>query len=206
MDISRKLALEIFGLQDGKYTEKDLSDAYRKLAKVTHPDSGGETVLFRFVQECKEILEKGVSTSTDSNHKKYRSSGYTKQDTREEGNLSLEFVNQYFLMLHTIVQKYRINLIIASAKVCIYPIFRKSKQICLTISPTITFDEFLRVADKNFYDIITLPENFEKIKRFKVHVEFLGKPYKFLVKRNTTISAKHTAVLEPTSILNLTLK
>ena len=61
MDISLKLALSIFGLNEN-YSQSEISYAYRKLAKITHPDSGGDKNLFLLVKECKELLEKILKT------------------------------------------------------------------------------------------------------------------------------------------------
>ena len=48
MDISLKLALSIFGLNE-KYSQSEINSAYRRLAKITHPDSGGDNNIFLFV-------------------------------------------------------------------------------------------------------------------------------------------------------------
>ena len=55
MYVSRQMALEIFGLREN-FTEEKFNKTFRRLAKIVHPDTGGDENLFKFIMCCKEAL------------------------------------------------------------------------------------------------------------------------------------------------------
>lgn len=53
--MTRAEALELLGLQ-GSPSDKDIREAYRKLMKKVHPDSGGTDGLSRHLTEARDLL------------------------------------------------------------------------------------------------------------------------------------------------------
>lgn len=51
-------ALQIMGLKEG-YSDAELKGQFRRLAKKTHPDMGGNDTRFREVKEAYDLLRKG---------------------------------------------------------------------------------------------------------------------------------------------------
>jgi len=54
-DVNTQEAMSIMGLSYG-YTEQDVIDTYKRLAKKCHPDVGGTEHLFRLVSEARDVL------------------------------------------------------------------------------------------------------------------------------------------------------
>ena len=109
MNISRDLALEIFGLKDD-FSIQELNYAYRKLAKITHPDRGGDKNLFIFIKECKDILDNKPSTTCDS-YKNNNPPQHTKSYSKKTIILSIQELQDNFLDLDSFIAKYNIVVI-----------------------------------------------------------------------------------------------
>ena len=84
MRISRSMALEIFGLKED-FSESDLRREYRRLAKIVHPDTGGDEQLFKFVDSCKNVLINGENVSENAHEtNEHKSSSSNKNDAKSE--------------------------------------------------------------------------------------------------------------------------
>jgi curved DNA-binding protein CbpA len=57
IDISDMNPYEVFDLND-QYTFDELKDAYRRVARLVHPDKGGSQILFNKITECFKHLAK----------------------------------------------------------------------------------------------------------------------------------------------------
>lgn len=209
MDISRNLVLFIFGLKDD-YTKKELSEAYHHLAKLTHPDSGGDNNLFVFIKECKNVLDnKSQNNSHSLNNSQNTSANESKSYTKEKGYISLDTLYSIYYDLDDIMQKYDIDYIETYAKIYILPYFKQAMLQNFTVSPHSYFSEFLNFNRQliDFSEIIYLPEDFKKFKFFKIRVIFRGYIQEFVINiaKNSVkqIKVEHYKF---DSILNLSFK
>lgn len=70
-------ALRLLGL-DSNYSESDLKKAYRRMAKLSHPDAEtGDAERFKLVRNAYEILKTGSSSVTTNRGR---------QTVRKQGN------------------------------------------------------------------------------------------------------------------------
>lgn len=185
MDISINLALSIFGL-NGKYSQSEISSAYRKLVKITHPDSGGDKNLFLFVNECKDLLEKnfqnpffssGVSKKEDTNQQSKRKIAY----------IELDLLYEEYDILEKYMEEFNINDIYSNMYISINPIFKKALTKWKNYTLKYPFISFLESKRKEiiFKETICIPKEFEKYKFFNVSIRIEEKKYNFFIFKNT---------------------
>lgn len=124
MNISRDLALSVFGLKEG-YSEKELSEAYRRLAKITHPDSVGDNNLFVFIKECKDVLENNIQNSDNSVNSRKKDSSPQAKDIKIT-DISLDLLHEEYILLNKHMKAFHIRNIYTYVKVFIHPILKKS--------------------------------------------------------------------------------
>lgn len=186
MDISRKLALEIFGLQDGKYTECDLNSAYRKLSKIAHPDSGGNSTLFIFITECRNMLLVQPSQEKHENaEKKPTANKKTRKKIVRDISLFdlVSFMNDHFYLEDNVL----LNSVFLLVRVSVSPILRRNlnKDYDFCIKSNIA--DFIRNDLKlvTFNQNVSLSEEHCKYRFFKVTVYAGQKKFKYYAKANT---------------------
>ena len=186
MDISLKLALSIFGLNE-KYSQSDINSAYRRLAKITHPDSGGDSNLFLFIKECKESLEKSINTNYSS-AKTSMPPNSTQQNTVKYADIDLDLLYDEYNILDNYMEDFNIRDIVSNMYISIRPIFKNSLTKWKNYSLNYPFKYFLASNKKEilFKETIFLPKEFEKHKFLKVFVKIEEKEYHFYISPNSS--------------------
>ena len=178
MNISRDTALEIMGL-DENFSDSDLKKAYRRLAKIMHPDTGGDKKLFELLELCKNVITCGEESNKESQKSDFKKPSTSPQ--KENVYITLETLDNdypHYIKYHE--RKYNIVEIHMSLLIYIRPKFRKSLEKCIIVKsyvPYWEFDQNLGVV--KFNHTITIPEELQKFKKFKVRAEFLNKSYNF---------------------------
>lgn len=114
MDISKELALELYGLKDN-FTEDDLKQQFRRLSKITHPDTGGDANLFKFVTECRNVLM-GKSKEQTKNHNSSKAQSNssnnhnnTQKAKKEKANVRLKTLYDIYYDLDKYIDEYDIQ-------------------------------------------------------------------------------------------------
>lgn len=214
MDISRKLALEIFELQDGKYTETDVNSTYRKLSKIVHPDTGGNNNLFNFINECRKLL---LEQSPQNKEKNTDSKAYTPKKPRKKKvkDISLfdlvSFLNNHFYLEDDAI----LNSVFLLVRVSVSPIFKKKLHKDYDYSLKSAIADFLRsdLTLVTFNQNVFLPEEYKNYNIFKVTVYAGQKRYTYYTKANKqkTIVSKSAFFKQKiekcfTTKLNITLQ
>lgn len=186
MDISLNIALSIFGL-DEKYSQSEINSAYRKLAKITHPDTGGDKNLFLFIKECKQLLEKNITINNFS-FKTGTNSNPTPQNTVNSANIELNLLYEEYNLLEKYMKDYNIKNIVSNMYVSVRPIFKKSLTRWKNYSLQYPFEYFLASKQKEilFKETIYFPKEFEKYKFFKVFIQIEEKKYHFFISINAS--------------------
>lgn len=184
MNISRDLALEIFELKEG-FLKEDLAQAYRRLAKISHPDAGGNNILFLFIKECKEVLESPPQSSnkdsqeennTNRNTNNYSHEGEKSRESydnkKKVSDISLDLLYDEYYDLDDLMKDYSLRNIYLYAKVYIQPYFKRSLQQNFNITLITPFEDFLNFNRSlaNFTETIYLPKEFKKFKLFNVKI------------------------------------
>lgn len=209
MEVQRETALEVFGLKEG-FTQEELNKAFRKLSKVTHPDTGGDDNLFRFIMSCKETLSKKSSTnnSKTQTQKGYthqpKQEAYNKKSEKEEKNIYLNTLYKIYRRLHEYTSEYDIIEILGSARVYITPCRKKKESKSFNIQLEQSFKEFQNLGFAKFATTIVLPETFRKFKYFDVRVEFMGDTFNFILSMKSPFHiVKYRDIFEFNSIIEL---
>jgi len=149
---------------------------------MTHPDNGGCTNVFSFMTSCRDPLanptldvetSQSQQTVSPSNHKK------------KPSTISLPTLYDIFFSLYRYEGEYNITKITASAKVTMYPLFRKKLHQQFSVDVSVPFADFKKSAFVNLSGDIFFPENFNKFRIFRIRVEFLGDTHKFVVSNNS---------------------
>lgn len=198
MEISREIALEVFGLKDG-FTQDELNKEFRKLSKLVHPDVGGSEGLFKFIKCCKENL---VNNSASQVERKTQPPKKGKERARI--NLSILYDDYYDLGYYT--SKYEITEIYSKARVYITPTRDKKQSENISINLTQPFYEFRTLGFANFSATVTLPESFQKFKKFNVRVEFNGETFKFKISRKNPFHIVKDESVRFNTVLELNFK
>lgn len=214
MDISRKLALEIFELQDGKYTETDVNSTYRKLSKIVHPDAGGNNNLFNFINECRKLL---LEQSPQNKEKNTEPKAYTPKKPRKKKvkDISLfdlvSFLNNHFYLEDDTL----LNSVFLLVRVSVSPIFKNKLHKDYDYSLKSAIADFLRndLTLVTFNQNVFLPEEYKNYNIFKVTVYAGQKRYTYYTKANKqkTIISKSAFFKQKiekcfTTKLNITLQ
>lgn len=170
MEVSRQLALQIFGLENN-FTQDELNKRFINLCNLLHPDNGGDEKLFEFVKTCMNTLENNCTqilnkNTTDKNvGSVYLLTLYEHPHRRKE-------LNEY-------ASKYDILYIWCAAKISIIPCKNKKLQEIIFYEMAQDYKEFKLMGFLNFRAQIQMPEAFMKFKTFNVRVEFMEETYEF---------------------------
>lgn len=175
MEVSREIALEVFGLKDG-FTQDELNKEFKRLSKVVHPDVGGSANLFKFIKSCKETLANASGSQTESKTQE-------KKNGKERARINLSILYDDYYDLGYYTSKYEITEIYSKARVYITPTRDKKESENISINLTQPFYEFRTLGFANFSTTVKLPERFQKFKKFNVRVEFNGETFKFKISR-----------------------
>ena len=183
MEISRVTALEIFGLKED-FSESDLKREYRRLAKIVHPDTGGDEKLFKFLETCKNVLITGENafenTRETSNHKPGPCNSNAKAEKVNAWIHLKDLVEVYPDYLYKYEQMYNIFEIKASLLIYIQPRFRRNLEKCITLEAIIPYSELNRSLDIVKFNVtIKIPKEMQKFRKFKVRIKFLNSDYVF---------------------------
>lgn len=179
MKISRNTALEIFDLKEG-FTKEALKRSYRRLAKIVHPDSGGDPKLFILVETCKQILEGKIDQeNTESGEDISRKKQNRRQDNRERGNIRVSMMEEEYDFLEIYERRYNILDIEATVIVYIYPYLRNNLLKSYTILMTVPYRSFKDLGFVHLSKTIEIPQEIRYFRNFKIRVEFLGDTYSF---------------------------
>lgn len=165
MDVTRKTALEIFGLSEG-FTKEDVNRNFRRLSKIVHPDVGGDENLFKFIICCKEKL-------------------CDKKDKKVMG-VDLTILYKIYDDLDSYNIDYNQTYIFGGARIFITPCIRKNymrNQIVELVQP---FKQFKELNFVSFSATVKLPEELKNFNKFKICVNFMGKTYKFKLSMKKT--------------------
>ncbi len=170
MNVSRDIALEVFGLKEG-FTEKDIEAQYKKLAKITHPDAGGDDNLFRFVKECKNILTHSSSSSTQEQIERF----IILQQLYD----SCEVIGAEQTI--ETLEEFNVTEIRARLSIQISPLFRKDlTQVINQTLVTSTYD-FKLAQNVIFCSNIRYPKEIQKFSWFRISLNFLAASKKFII-------------------------
>ena len=185
MDISLKLALSIFGLND-TYSQSEINSAYHRLAKITHPDSGGDNNLFLFVKECRDLLEKNIQNTVFSS-KATTKTNTAPQNNVKFANIDLDMLYDEYDILADYMKEFNICDIISNMYISINPIFKKSLTKWKNYTLKCPFKSFLASHQREiiFEENIIISPEFEKYKFFKVFIQIEEKKYHFFISRNS---------------------
>lgn len=177
MNISRNIALEIFGLEEG-FSETDLAKEYRRLVKIVHPDTGGDEKLFRFIDSCRNTLKNGENVSEEDKGTKQEES---KSYESKSYYVDLETLETFYDYLYEYERKYNIEEIKASILIYIKPKYRSKPQKSCAIYTAIPYKNFKELGVVRISEIVKIPEEMKRFRKFSVRVEFLGDTFKFNV-------------------------
>lgn len=195
MDISKNLALAIFGLNE-KYSENDLSKSYHRLARIIHPDCGGDQNLFFLINECKEILEKNLQTSSNSfesfcenkaaNHSFFYTNHWPKEKNVQK-DIPLTTLYKEYDLLWQYPKYFHIKNIVSNIYISIEPIFKKSNVKHIDILLKSSFTDFYEACPNEivFEKTILIPKDFKEYNFFKVLVQIEEKKYIFFIFKNS---------------------
>lgn len=166
MEVSRKTALEIFGLKED-FTKEQLKKEFTRLTKVVHPDKGGCANLFRFVTCCKEEL-----LNPDSKEKK----GHW---------IDLKTLKSYVYCgeLNTLLKQYKIDTIYCDIRLSITPYRNEKYTTHMYHKLTYPFNCYQDIGNIRFSTTIKLPKEFDRFKKFKVKVEYKEETFEFVLSR-----------------------
>lgn len=197
MRVSRKTALEIMNLKEG-FTEQELKNQYRRLSKLTHPDTkNGDSNLFRFITCCNNtLLGKLEEDHTfDSSEKSTQSSNSTEQTTKKTYSISLptlyKITHDLFDNISNYERKYDISNIYSKATVYICPHRREDLKESFYIDLVTNYNNFKVAGYVPFVKEINLSASLKQFKKFNVEVTFLGKSFKFRI----TAKDKHKCII-----------
>lgn len=205
MNISTDLALFIFGLKT-TYSQNDVSEAYRRLAKITHPDSGGDNNLFILIKECKELLEKNIQNNTAPS-KNTTKTNPSPQNNVKNMNIELNMLYEQYDILEKYIKEFNISDITSNMYISINPIFKKSLSRWADLPLKSPFKSFLNTNQREiiFEETIRIPPKFEKYKFFKVFIQIEEKKYHFFISKNTFKEFTSLNAFKKTSTPNLFL-
>ena len=179
MEVNRKTALEIFGLNQNANKE-DINKSFKRLSKRVHPDTGGDENLFKFILYCKEVLLSGKSQENTSENYNYGREEHSKNQ-KERGSLSLKTLYDVYGRLYKITEEYDITHIRNAMVVYITPCKKKKLMECISLQTAQPFYEFQELGFARFIANINIPENLKKFKKFNIRVEMMGKKFEFKV-------------------------
>ena len=194
MEIPRKLALYVFNLKED-YTTQELKEASKKLAMISHPDSGGTNNLFAFINDCNEVLQQDNKNSNSNQNNTKSSSSNTQKTTNSYEFITLSELYELYAIIKESDDPNVFKNIISKATISIAPIFNRSLRVEHTHSLSRAYADFLKYAkDYLFFSVaIYLPERFDKYHFFKITLFIEEKKYVFLhnIRRVKTISSKN---------------
>lgn len=204
MEVTWQTALEIFGLKEG-FTKDELNKSFRRLSKVSHPDTGGDENLFRFIMSCKETLSKTNNSTTQTEKQQTQPQREeTKKPEKEKVYVELTTLYDIFYNLSKYTTEYDITDIRGVARVHITPCKNKKERRSINIEVQQYFKEFERLGFVNFATTLVLPETLKKFKKFNIQVEFMGKTFKFkLSMKNPFYIVKYAPFIGFNSIIEL---
>ena len=88
--LNLELAFQFLGINPDNYTYKEGLDRYRKLAKILHPDKGGDSQLFNILQNSWEIIKE--------NYKPELPIAYFREDFRYHNEVNyVRLIGIYYL-------------------------------------------------------------------------------------------------------------
>lgn len=191
MEISRELALEIFGLKES-FSQEELKKAYRRLSKITHPDSGGDENVFRLIGYCKETLENPNSNKSKNMHSNTNSqkTSTSTSNSTEKKRLYVSLPQLYdihydFMWKLDEFQDYIVKNNVAEIRsgisIYISPLFRKNITETMKYELNREMKQFLNSGFVQFTKTILIPERLKNYKKLRVHVEFMGETSYFII-------------------------
>lgn len=184
MDVSRQVALEIFGLRKN-FTKEEINKNFRRLSKIVHPDTGGDENLFKFIMCCKEILlDNSKINNIKKEEKEPKQSENRKGSNKKLAHININTLYDIYYDLDSYTNKYDIIDIMGSARIFIIPCKKQKYCDSKTISFSQPFREFEELNFVCFSKVVKLPEDLKKFKKFKIRVEFFGETFEFKVKMN----------------------
>lgn len=179
MRVPRNIALEVFGLKEN-FSKEELKREYKRLVKIVHPDTGGDENLFKFIENCKNILINGEKVQETNNHESNSCKNNT--ESEKEFSIDLEKLETYYPYGMEKLKKYNITEIEIFLSIYIRPLFKKSLERHLVVRRGIPYSKFNSITGVlKFAQTIKIPKEMQKFKIFKVRVEFLDDTYKFKV-------------------------
>lgn len=209
MNISRQLALEIFGLKEN-FTKEDVVRKFRGLSKIVHPDTGGDENLFKFIICCKETL---LNNSKANNASQTYEPPKPRESKKKSVFITLPDLYDFYYVLDIYSKQYDIIEIRGKARIfitpyVILPFITKQKYCESTIIKfSQPFSEFKELDFANFFATVKLSENLKKFQKFKIRVEFMGKTFNFKLTMNSPFHiVKYENILKFNSIIELTFK
>lgn len=180
MNISWDTALLVFGLKDN-FTQNELKTRYRSLSKITHPDTGGDENLFKFITACKEVLENNKDTSSNSSNQKRDSSYTSKQSSKETTNIKLRTLYDIIYDLNDYTDKYDIQIIHTQIDITVSS---RRKMNNMSVNLYKHFNDFIEAGFVKFpTTVIEVHEPLGYGKKLKVEVILFGEKYKFKITR-----------------------
>lgn len=185
VDVKKDL-LELFGLKE-EFSEEELQKAYKRLAKIAHPDTGGDSNLFKFITKYKELLlgnetrfefkeDKSKKNQKEDNSKNYKENKRDKIYDIEFDKLDAHYITGTLNELKGYNIEYIYENINFKFKTLI-GINEKSVNLTLK-TPYINF------VGNNFVEFtsdVIVPKEFKNSKFLKVKVSLLGKKYSFTI-------------------------
>lgn len=199
MEIPRKLALYVFNLKED-YTTQELKEAYKKLAMISHPDTGGTNNLFAFINACNDVLQQDNKNSNSNQNNTKSSSSNTQKTTNSYEFITLSELYEFYYIISCSCDSKIFKDIISHATFHISPIFRKklSKEFNITLS--MEYSDFFKCAKKYvlFSTKLNLPAEFSKYNFFKVVLFIEKKKYTFWLnaKNSKVISSRNAFQLD----------
>lgn len=198
MDVSRQIALEIFGLREN-FTKEEFNKNFRRLSKIVHPDTGGDENLFKFIMCCKETL----FNSSKANDERQEHEEPKKDSKKELVYTDLSTLYDIYYNLDSYLNKYNITEIRGIARIFIIPCRNKKYCKSTTINFSQSFSEFQKLGFANFSTTVKLPGNLKKFKKFKIRVDFMGETFKFKLKMNSPFHIVKCEKIRFNSIIEL---
>lgn len=164
MEISRKTALEVLGLNEG-FSEEELTKAFRRLSKLVHPDMGGDAGLFKLIVCCKEKLSNNKQDDVKENDVSPQPK--KNNNCKKRGCIKLTTLYDIFYFLSSYISEYDITEIIGIAKIYIT---KRNKCQEMSIYFQQLFRDFLELGFANFSATVVIPESLKNFKTLKVRV------------------------------------
>lgn len=175
MEIPYETAREVFGLNEG-FSDKEVKSSFRKLSKICHPDNGGNSNLFRFISECKKVLE---AKDTIYNNKAQLEKAYTR--------IALEVLYEEYYWIDEILEKYE-NIKTVYTYIDIYISNKRNgeykRQLIIVETP---ISVLLSSNYVSFFTNVVIPKEFSKNNSFYVKIIYMGKEHSFKLKRRNEI-------------------